>query len=130
MVALRVSRAPLSLRSLSCSGFCVTCVFAPMQPTTGKKSPKGFETQTPASAFTRKREIIAGRAAMSGFISALIGEFLTGKGALGQLQLGACLQKSELVSVVGLFLKLGAYLHQRSRPEPSWTGPVCRLACA
>ncbi|KAK9800345.1 hypothetical protein WJX73_006848 [Symbiochloris irregularis] len=55
--------------------------------TTGKKAPKGFETQSPASAFTRKREIIAGRAAMSGFISALIGEWLTGKGALGQLQL-------------------------------------------
>ena len=47
-----------------------------------------YEPQTPGSAFTRKREVIAGRAAMSGFVSALIGEFLTGKGALGQLQLG------------------------------------------
>lgn len=28
---------------------------------------------------------------MSGFVSALIGEWLTGKGALGQLQLGECM---------------------------------------
>lgn len=39
------------------------------------------------SAFTRQREIWAGRTAMTGFFCACIGELITGKGALGQLQL-------------------------------------------
>ncbi|CAL8465037.1 g4572 [Coccomyxa elongata] len=39
------------------------------------------------SAFTRRREIWVGRTAMTGFISAVVGELLTGRGALGQLQL-------------------------------------------
>lgn len=38
-------------------------------------------------AFTRRREVFAGRLAMIGFASALIGEILTGEGPLGQLQL-------------------------------------------
>jgi photosystem II protein len=35
----------------------------------------------------RRREIFVGRVAMTGFLSAVIGELLTGKGALGQLGL-------------------------------------------
>ena len=35
----------------------------------------------------RRREIFVGRLAMTGFFSAVIGELLTGKGALGQLGL-------------------------------------------
>jgi len=45
------------------------------------------ETNPLQSAFTRRREIWVGRTAMTGFISAVIGELLTGRGALGQLQL-------------------------------------------
>jgi photosystem II protein len=39
------------------------------------------------SAFTRRREVFAGRLAMTGFFSAVIGELLTGKGVIGQLSL-------------------------------------------
>lgn len=38
-------------------------------------------------AFTRRREALVGRLAMVGFASALIGEIITGRGPLGQLQL-------------------------------------------
>ncbi|CAK0787138.1 hypothetical protein CVIRNUC_010354 [Coccomyxa viridis] len=49
---------------------------------------KNSKEVTPfSSAFTRQREIWAGRTAMTGFLCACIGELITGKGALGQLQL-------------------------------------------
>ena len=54
-----------------------------------KYDKNAYEPDSPAAAFTRKREVIVGRAAMSGFVAALLGELLTGRGALGQLQLGA-----------------------------------------
>jgi hypothetical protein len=38
-------------------------------------------------AFTRRREVFAGRLAMFGFAAAYIGEILTGQGIIGQLQL-------------------------------------------
>lgn len=48
---------------------------------------QAFETDPALPAFTRRREVFAGRMAMLGFASALIGEILTGEGPLGQLQL-------------------------------------------
>jgi len=51
------------------------------------KYDKEKSVDSPVSAFTRRREVFAGRLAMSGFVAALAGEFLTGRGALGQLQL-------------------------------------------
>jgi len=52
-----------------------------------KYDDSAFRTSPLESAFTRRREIFVGRLAMTGFFSAVIGELLTGKGALGQLGL-------------------------------------------
>jgi photosystem II protein len=49
---------------------------------------KSADREDPAgSAFTRRREIFAGRLAMSGFFAGVIGELFTGKGFIGQLSL-------------------------------------------
>jgi len=53
------------------------------------------------SAFTRRREIFVGRTAMTGFFTCVLGEFLTGKGALGQLRLETSLNPSILKALVG-----------------------------
>jgi len=53
------------------------------------------------SAFTRRREIFVGRTAMTGFFTCVLGEFLTGKGALGQLRLETSLNPSVLKALVG-----------------------------
>jgi len=61
------------------------------------------ETNPALSAFTRRREIWVGRTAMTGFICAVIGEILTGKGALGQLQLETRLPQNVInLAVVGI----------------------------
>lgn len=46
-----------------------------------------FEVNPATPAFTRRREVFVGRLAMSGFLAAVVGEILTGKGILGQLYL-------------------------------------------
>lgn len=53
------------------------------------------------SAFTRRREIFVGRTAMTGFFTCVLGELLTGKGALGQLRLETSLNPSILKALVG-----------------------------
>jgi photosystem II protein len=55
--------------------------------------PSGKEVQSPESAFTRRREVIAGRLAMTGFFAELVGELFTGKGAVGQLSLETLLPR-------------------------------------
>jgi photosystem II protein len=55
--------------------------------------PKGYEPNTPESAFTRGREVVAGRLAMTGFFAELVGELVTGKGAVGQLSLETLLPR-------------------------------------
>jgi photosystem II protein len=59
----------------------------PKQAVKAKYDKNAKDTSTPLSAFTRKREVFAGRLAMSGFLAGTIGELLTGKGFLGQLSL-------------------------------------------
>lgn len=49
--------------------------------------PSGKEVQSPESAFTRRREVIAGRLAMTGFFAEVVGELFTGRGAVSQLSL-------------------------------------------
>jgi len=67
------------------------------------KNAKEVNIATPA--FTRRREIFAGRLAMVGFGSATIAELITGRGILGQLQLytGASQQIID-TAVLGLIL--------------------------
>lgn len=55
--------------------------------------PKAKQVDTPTSAFTRRREIITGRLAMTGFFAEVIGELFTGKGAVGQLSLETLLPR-------------------------------------
>lgn len=56
--------------------------------TTGTKYDQSAVEVDPAQpAFTRRREVFAGRLAMFGFAASLIGELYTGKGVLGQLAL-------------------------------------------
>lgn len=71
--------------------------------TTGKVDYDKSAPKTPpiASAFTRRREIFVGRTAMTGFITAVVGELLTGKGALGQLRLETSLPPSILKASIG-----------------------------
>eukprot|EP00884_Botryococcus_braunii_P003796 jgi/Botrbrau1/13417/Bobra.0082s0023.1 len=52
------------------------------------------------SAFTRRREIFVGRLAMTGFFSCVLGELLTGKGALGQLSLETNLPQPVVNAIV------------------------------
>jgi hypothetical protein len=52
-------------------------------PSYDEEAPRGFFL----AAFTRRREVFAGRLAMFGFAAAYIGEILTGQGIIGQLQL-------------------------------------------
>eukprot|EP00891_Asterochloris_glomerata_P009902 jgi/Astpho2/9902/Aster-06614 len=56
-------------------------------------------------AFTRRREVFAGRLAMFGFSSALIGEIATGKGILGQVALETGVPQSWVE--IGLLVLLG-----------------------
>jgi photosystem II protein len=55
---------------------------------------------SPSSAFTRRREVFAGRLAMSGFLAGCIGELLSGKGFLGQLSLEANLPPIAVNAIV------------------------------
>nr|WOH23173.1 chloroplast photosystem II subunit S [Lobosphaera incisa] len=52
-----------------------------------KYDPSAKTVDSPVSAFTRRREVFVGRTAMGGFLAAVIGELLTGKGPIGQLSL-------------------------------------------
>ncbi|KAK9841547.1 hypothetical protein WJX74_007623 [Apatococcus lobatus] len=85
-----------SKQSISGSSFCLSARPATSRPCqklvvqalkSKVKYDKEKSVDSPVSAFTRRREVFAGRLAMSGFVAALAGEFLTGRGALGQLQL-------------------------------------------
>lgn len=58
------------------------------------------EIGTPESGFTRNREVIAGRLAMTGFFAETIGELFTGKGAVGQLSLETLLPRPLIAAVV------------------------------
>ncbi|KAK9823550.1 hypothetical protein WJX72_003663 [[Myrmecia] bisecta] len=51
---------------------------------------------SPVSAFTRRREVFVGRTAMGGFLAAVVGELLTGKGPIGQLSLETSLSPTVL----------------------------------
>jgi len=71
-----------------------------------KYDDSAYKTNPLEFAFTRRREIFVGRLAMTGFFSAVIGELLTGKGALGQLGLETRLPQPVInwlvVAIVGL----------------------------
>lgn len=69
-----------------------------------------FEVNPVAPAFTRRREVFIGRLAMSGFLAAVIGEIITGKGILGQLYLETNLPPvaiNALIAGVGLYSVAG-----------------------
>lgn len=67
-----------------------------------------YQTNPAQSAFTRRREIFVGRTAMTGFFSAVVGELLTGKGVIGQLNLETSLPpyviKGLIAAIVGFNL--------------------------
>lgn len=67
-----------------------------------------YETNPVQSAFTRRREIFVGRTAMTGFFTCVIGELITGKGAIGQLNLETSVPpfalKAGLLAIVGFNL--------------------------
>lgn len=71
-----------------------------------KTDPNAKNIGTPEAGFTRKREIIVGRLAMAGFFAELVGEILTGKGAVGQLSLETVLPRpliGGLIAAVVIF---------------------------
>lgn len=63
--------------------------------------PSAKQVNPAISAFTRRREVFAGRLAMTGFFSAVIGELLTGKGVIGQLSLETSLPPGVLKLLIG-----------------------------
>jgi len=79
----------------------------------GTASAKGKEVvkkQTPLRlGFTKENELFVGRAAMLGFAFSLIGELLTGKGALAQLGYEIFDDKLNIEQVDGLVLGLIAF---------------------
>lgn len=55
---------------------------------------------SPLSTFSRRREVFAGRLAMSGFLAGTLGELFTGKGFLGQLSLETSLPAVAVKAIV------------------------------
>lgn len=76
------------------------------------KSAKEVDPLVPA--FTRRREVFAGRLAMFGFAASLIGEIASGKGALGQLALETGLLQSWIE--IGLVAGIGYNFISAVRP--------------
>jgi len=66
-----------------------------------KYDESAFKLDSPESAFTRRRELFIGRLAMTGFFAAVVGEILTGKGAIGQLSLETSLPPAVLNVLIG-----------------------------
>lgn len=122
------SRKAFSGTAVSCSGRYV----APRRQTPAvvpqalftknkQKNPKKTRTDTSAKevdpsvpAFTRRREVFAGRLAMFGFAASLIGEVGSGKGVLGQLSLETGLPQSAIE--IGLVALIGYNLFSAVRP--------------
>lgn len=75
-----------------------TALFTRQKNKQGKKQPgydsNALEVDPLQPAFTRRRELFAGRLAMFGFSASIVGEILTGKGFLGQLALETGLPQS------------------------------------
>jgi photosystem II protein len=119
---LRASRGRVSLN---------TVAFREDKQSQGKKNSravfdgKGYDKSavkaSPATAaFTRRREVFTGRIAMSGFLACVIGEILTGRGAIGQLALETRLSPNLLTGVIGAFV-LYNFVTAVGPGSPTWS---------
>lgn len=85
-----------------------------------KTDPNATEVDLLQPAFTRRREVFVGRLAMVGFVSAVFGELLTGRGVLGQVGLYTGLSRPAVQAVVVGIVSFN-YLAAVNPRSPTWS---------